>query len=373
MDGFMRGFLHKIDGETRGRVIEDLLVGSGTDVAVRVFRCAPFGQATWRLLDGCSQKTVSRYWKEVYPYVQNHNDDELLEMVDRLLEANRPREAFNAVQYDWPRIETTRLKRLLRDVATVDNEPEGHYQISPHHLSKAMTVLGERTGVSEEEMAHFEFQFIGTLDIGDYRIENLERQVFKAPLLFVQILALVFRRNDGGQDPAEWNVEDSQRQRLGSAGYRILDRIALNPVREADGSVDVDKLHRWVSEARELCSDCGRSEFGDRQIGQLLARMDVEDGSGKPSDCVCDVMERVASTEMGLGYRIGVSNSRGAHIRLEGGTQERDLAAKYRGWANEIRFNYPFVGRVLEDIAADYDGEARWHDDMDALRDRLET
>lgn len=373
MDGFMRGFLHKIETESLGRVIEEVVGDSGTEMIARVFCCAPFGQATWRLLDGYGEKAVSRYWEEVYPYVQNHNDDELLEMMDRLLEAQRPRVAFNAVQYDWARIETTRLKRLLRDVATVDNEPEGYYQISPHHLSKAMTVLGERTGVSEEELAHFEFLYIGILDIGGYRIENLERQVFKEPLLFVQILALVFKRKDGRKDPAEWNVADSQRERLGSAGYRILDCIALNPVREPDGSVDVNKLHRWVNEARELCSEYGRSEIGDEYIGQLLAREDARDGSGKPSVHVCEVMERVASSAVGDGFYIGVSNSRGAYIRDVGGTQERELAAQYRGWAQELKFKYPFVGRVLEKIAASYDGQARWYDDNDALRDRLEN
>ncbi len=371
MDGFMRGFLHKIDSEPLGRVIEAVVGNSDTQEIVRVFRCAPFGQVTWRLLDNFGEEAVNRYWKNVYPYVQHHNDDEVLEMVDRLLDANRPREAFNAVKYDWPRIDTTRLKRLLRDVLTVDYEPEGHYQVSPHHLSKALIELGQRNGVSEEEMAHFEFQYIGILDIGDYRVENLERQVFKVPLLFVRILALVFRRSDGGRDPADWHLDESQKQRLGSAGYRILDRMALNPVREADGSVNVEKLHRWVIEARELCLEYGRSEIGDQYIGQLFARMDVKDGSGKPSDWVCDAMERVGSKEMGLGYSIGVSNSRGAHIREEGGTQERVLAAQYRAWAKEIKFKYPYMGLVLEDIATNYDDEGRRYDDMDALRDRL--
>ena len=325
-----------------------------------------------RVLDNYGEEAVNRYWKEVYPYVRDHNDDEILEMLDRLLDVKRPREAFHAVKYDWSRIETTRLKRLLRDAATVDNEPEEHYQISPHHLSKALSVLGGRsTGVSEEEMAHFEFQYIGILDLGDYRMKNLERQVFKAPLLFVQILALVFRRDDGAHDPADWHVEDSQRQRLGGAAYRILDRIALNPERKPDGSVDVDKMHDWVSKTRELCSQYGRSDIGDQCIGQLLARMDVRDGTGRPGTCVCDVMERVASKEIGVGYLVAVSNSRGAYIRDAGGTQERDLALKYRDWGNELKFTYPYMARVLEDLAAMYDGQARWYDDSDALHDRL--
>ena len=131
IDGFMRGFLERIEVETRGRVIVEVVSGGDTEVLERVFRCAPFAESTWRLLNGFGEEAVSKYWQEVNPYVQHHNDAELLEMVDRLLDAKRPRAAFNAVQYDWSRIETMRLKRLLRDVASIDNEPEGYYQISP--------------------------------------------------------------------------------------------------------------------------------------------------------------------------------------------------------------------------------------------------
>ena len=371
MDGFLRGFLQKIECESLGRVLKDVVGNTGTDVTVRILLCAPFGQTTWRLLDGYGQQAVERYWEKIHPYVQRHNDDELHEIVDRLLQAKRPHAAFCAVKFHWSRIETTRLKRLLRDLAAVDDEPAGHYQISRHHLAEALTVLGGRNSVSEEEMAHLEFQFIRILGVGNYRIENLERQLFKSPMLFVQMLALVFRRKDGGRDPPDWNVKESQRQGLENAAFRVLDRVALKPGKNPDGSADVGKLHNWVSKARELCSKHGRSTIGDHFIGQLLARADIKDGNGKPSACVCEVMERVASAEVGVGYEICVRNSRGAHIRSEGGVQERSLAAKYRGWAQEMRFEFPYVGHVLDNIARAYAGEAKWHDDRDALRDRL--
>ena len=82
-------------------------------------------------------------------------------------------------------------------------------------------------------------------------------------------------------------------------------------------------------------------------------------------------MEEFGSRRMAEGFLIGVRNARGAHWRGEGGDQERDFAAKYRRWAQQAAFDYPFVGSVLEDIASSYDAEAGWHDTEAQVRKRL--
>jgi hypothetical protein len=82
-------------------------------------------------------------------------------------------------------------------------------------------------------------------------------------------------------------------------------------------------------------------------------------------------MERFASPEIGRGFSIGVRNSRGAHWRAEGGSQERELSAKYRGWSEKLAFEYPYVASVLEEIAASYDREAEWHDSEAKVSKRL--
>ena len=48
---------------------------------------------------------------------------ELNELIDHLLEARRPRAAFQAVHVSFNDIETSRLKQLSHDVATVSAEP----------------------------------------------------------------------------------------------------------------------------------------------------------------------------------------------------------------------------------------------------------
>ncbi len=101
------------------------------------------------------------------------------------------------------------------------------------------------------------------------------------------------------------------------------------------------------------------------------SRSPAEETGEWPCLPVCEVMERVASQEIAKGFAVGIYNARGVHWRGEGGAQERELAAKYRNWAMKLVFDYPYVGSVLENIAASYDREAGWQDSEARVRKRL--
>ena len=348
-----------------------------TEKTVRLFRCAPFKQDTWRLLDQYGQEIQDLYWQGVVPQWNRHSEAELIEIIDRLLEVRRPRAAFHTVYRDWSQVETSRLKRLLHTVATVDNEPADWYRLDPYNLSEALDSLDGRTGVSPDEMAQLEFMFIKALDRSKHGhgIPNLERQIAESSPIFVQVLALAFKRNDHRQDPPAWRIEDPGRQAgLASAAYRLLKRVRRIPGTGPDGKVNTEALLDWLTEVRRLCTEHGRVELGDQKIGELLSKAPAEEDGGWPCLPVCEVMERIASQHIGIGFKIGVSEGRGVHSRGidEGGTQERDLAAKYRGWAQQRAFDYPYVSSVLTRIAADYDREAKRVDTEVEVRKRLE-
>ena len=115
----------------------------------------------------------------------------------------------------------------------------------------------------------------------------------------------------------------------------------------------------------------GRADIADHCLGQLLSKAPAENTGVLPCVPVCEAMERIASPEIGRGFIIGVRNARGAHWRGEGGGQEWELAAKYRGWSQQLAFEYPYVASVLADIAASYDREAEWHDSEAKVSKRL--
>ena len=359
----LRGFLAAIGDDARIELLQAVATTLPTKEIGRFFAFAPFRESTWKLLDSFDDSIRTQYWKEATPFRGPFETSELTNVIDHLLEVRRPRAAFQAVQMDVENVETSRLKRLLRDVATVGNEPEGHYRIDSYYISKALTALDGRPGVSADEMAQLEFLFIKALDDSEHGIPNLESQIARTPIVFVQTLALAFKRDDDGEDPAEWSIDNpEQRASVASAAYSLLDQIQNIPGTDDCGQINDATLVSWLGEVRRLCREYGRADIGDHCLGQLLAKSPGGENGIWPCEAVCEAMEIIASQELGRGFHIGVLNSRGAHYRGEGGAQERELAAKYRAWSERLHFDYPYVGSLLERVAASYNKEAQWQD-----------
>ena len=375
VDGCIAGFLASVDEDARNGILSVVAKGTDNQQIVRLFRCAPFKQETWRFLDNCEEEIRNRYWKEVIPHPWNrHSEVELTEIIDRLLEAKRPRSAFCTVQLEWRRVETSRLKNLLFAVATVGDEPAGHYQLDAYQISEALNSLNERNGASPEEMAWLEFFFVEALDRSKHGIPNLERQIAESPALFVQMVALLYKRRDGGQDPPEWRIEDPRRRDdLASAAYSLLNRIGRIPGAGEDGKINAEVLLNWITEVRRLCAEHGRTDAGDEVIGQLLSKAPAEEDGRWPCLPVCEAMERIVSQHIDIGFNVGVHRGRGVTSRAigEGGTQERELAAEYRAWAKLCAIDYPHVSSILKNVAAEYDWHAKREDNEVEIEKRL--
>lgn len=372
-DGCMEGFFASLDEGARVPLIGGIASAADAELTARVFRCAPFGQATWRLLDHQDEQVRKRYWREVMPSWFRHSDAEINELIDRLLEAKRPRAAFFAVHLDSERVETSRLKRLLRAIPTESEEAEGTYQLDSYHLEEALGALDGRAGVTRDEMANLEFLYVRALDRSNRGIPNLERQISESPALFVEAVALTYKRSDDGEDPPQWRIEDPERRKaVATATHRLLDQITRIPGTDDDGNISAEALAQWVAEARRLLAQHARAEVGDQCIGQLLARATAEDDGMRPCLAICEVMEAIGSEHIATGFAIGIYNARGAHWRSsEGGEQERAIAEQYRGWAKRRAIDYPYVSTVLESIAASYDRDAEWEDSEAKVRRRL--
>ena len=125
VDGFMGGFIGSLKEDVRAEVLSASAGFGDLKEVVRLFRCAPFGEQTWRLLDTQAGDVRDRYWRNVVPGISRFTEAETTELIDRLLEVDRPRAAFFAIggYSDWDKVETSRLKRLLLAVVTVDSEP----------------------------------------------------------------------------------------------------------------------------------------------------------------------------------------------------------------------------------------------------------
>lgn len=370
----LQGFLFAIGDDQRAQLLQVTAERLPFNERTRLFVCAPFKATTWRILDGHDEEIRSGYWNDVFPSWGQHSPAELTELIDRLVEVRRPRAAFHAVHMDFEEIETSRLKRLLRDVATVNVEPADHFKLDRYYISRALDSLDGRAGVTQEEMARLEFLFIDALQDSQHGIPNLEEQIAQTPELFVQAVAFAYKRSDKEEDPPEWRIENTeQRVAVALAAHRVLDQMTKIPGTDEEGTIKAASLASWLAEVRRLCREYARAHVGDHCLGQLLAKAPAGEDGHWPCDAVCEAMEEIASQNIASGFQIGVHNSRGVVSRGEGGEQERELAGKYRAWAKRLDVDYPYVGRVLEGIAESYKHEAQWWDTRASISERLRS
>jgi addiction module HigA family antidote len=371
-DELLRGLLGRLSRQMRLSAAGGLTGSLPANHMCRLFKALPFERDTWLLVDAQGPAVGEAYWRDVYPGWLHSESPDLNEAVDRLLEARRPRAAFHTVHMAFDNVETSRLKRLLEHAGTRDAEAAGSYRLDPYYISKALSTLNARSGVTRDEMARLEFLFVRALDRTEHSIPNLERQLVESPQLFVQVLALAFKRSDDGQDPPEWRIpNDEQRQALALAAYTLLDRITRIPGTDDNGTINAADLKTWVTETRALCVEHGRDAIGDQKIGQVLAVAPVGADGVWPCEPVRDVLEDVASQEIAIGMGVAVYNARGMHRIRDDAADERALAEKYRGWSRKLAFGHPYVATLLEDIAKRYDREAEREISDAAVRRRL--
>ena len=368
----LHGFISSNGSTHLNKILESVSSGLSFDKLKRLFLCAPFKGSTWELLDKYDKEIRTSYWQEVAPVWARYTIPEINELIDCLLAVKRPRAAFFAVRLVLNEIDTNRLKRLLYDIATADTEATDHYILEPYYISKAFNSLDSLPDITQHEMAQLEFLFINILDRSEHGIPNLEVRISESPQLFVQLLVYAFRRQDGGDDPAEWKVEDlDKRSGIAQAAYRLLNRISMIPGTNEFGGIDTSSLSEWIKETRGLCGEFGRDVIGDQCIGGLLSKAPAGENGIWPCKEVCDVMDEITSPEIAKGFYIGVKNARGFQWRGLGGDQERELAEKYRKWANALHFEYPFVAALLENIAKSYESEAKSYDADSEISKRM--
>jgi addiction module HigA family antidote len=376
LDRCLSGILARLEAAVRHQVLATMIERfhtegeAGAIKVQRLLQHAPFGAETWIYVDKLKPEAREKYWKQVSAYWNRHSPAELNRSIDELLNVERPHVAF-ATLMDFKDIDSKRLIRLLDKVARSSSAPP-NFEPSGYYLSEALEELSRRTDVPREELTRLEFTYIQMLRHSEHGIPNLERELSESPDLFIQVLALVYKRSDNGEDPPELRLQNVENAKaVAEAAYALLTDSKLIPGTNEHGQIDASRLGSWLFKSRALAREHARKEIGDFVIGQLLARCPIGADEVWPCEPVREVLEELGTAEIARGLSNSVYNSRGVVWREEGGGQERRLAEKYRSWSTSLANQYPFVAKILADIAATYDQDAVREDTETRVRQRL--
>ena len=374
----LAGFLWNVDTNFSKALIKEIERSLEYKALLILLLCLPYSSSTWRWLDDKPSNYKEDYWENVNPHLRKnvHGAEEINETIDRLLEVNRAPEAFGAVCLMLDKVETSRLTQLLNVLPAFPiEEIHNHVQEdSRYYISKAFDVLDERPGVPAEEKARLEFVCLPWLERGEHGIPNLEKLIAESPGLYAQVVAYTFQRNDGEEDPPEFNGSNPEDQeKLASNTDHLLRIITRIPGSDEQGNIDTTALKSWLDQARTLSRQYGRAEISDQKIGEFLARGPIGDDNIWPCRPICKGLESVASKDISIGFEIGALNRRGVYSKApgEGGAQERDLATRYRTWSNKLIYEFPYVSGILDKIARSYEVMGGREDIESNLRRRL--
>lgn len=99
-------------------------------------------------------------------------------------------------------------------------------------------------------------------------------------------------------------------------------------------------------------------------IGEALAGTATDEDGTWPCLAVRDVLEREGDHDLERHLSTSRRNQRAVTGRnpYDGGAQKRKLAGKYRGGADAIRDRWPRSGKLLDEIADDYEADAQRED-----------
>lgn len=343
----------------------------------RVLLSAPFRRDTWKRVDTLSDESKRLYWGVVAPEWMRDADEEAAEAVVRLMGAKRPRAAFHCAHYDIAKLDPELLYRLMEAIVKDSEEPDGHFRLQQHYIEEAFERINTSTVLTLDQKAGLEYLYIDALAKprvrgGKYGIPNLERYVDAHPELYVQSLVYTYRRKDDGVDPPEFTVPDGQGAHFAKQGYKLLDGIEAIPGRDTDGSIKAEKLGAWIKAVRDACEGLGRLQVADVSIGEMLAHAPAGADGVWPCEPVRDVLEELHSDAVMRGAHTGLFNSRGVVLRGVGGGQERELAAKYRAWAEALQYSHPYVSsNLLMGMVRTYERHALQEDAEANIRQRL--
>ena len=363
----LSGFLQWTDADSLPMLVEEIGKSHGESGRLRLFVAMPYRKA-WQLLESESDTFRRAYWEKADFDPARYSAEEITVLVDRLLEAGRPVAALRSVSPCWNTVETARLTKLLHALADIGKRFDGS------SIPGAFTSLDRRTDLAVEEKAKLEFMFFRALKGSRYRMPNLAGQLMSSPGLYVEVIVRAFPRRDHGADPPELHIDDAERRRdLTIVARDLLQWMSSIPGSDASGTVDFGRLMSWLAEVRSACVHYGRAAAGDLAVGGLLSRAPSDDDGRWPCQAVCEALESMSSGDVDRGFITGTCNARGIVTRQigEGGDQERALAAKYRGQAQQIAYEYPHVGGILERIADGYDHDAGQQDTNADLQRRF--
>ncbi len=346
-----------------------LLLCSTPGSAACLLSSLPFTRQVWQRADSAGEDVRALYWNRRAPFNPELESQDVEAAVSSLVKYGRPVPAIDLLSsavFNKRAVSTECLfspLEALRSLGADDSRKE-FGQAVVHGVPRILAELQERNDADEARLLAIEFAFLRLLnEHTGHEPRALFNHLAAHPTFFVEMVSYCYRsKNEEVEQQAERVKRDPN---VAMQIYQLLHDWRRIPGTNAEGVIDETALRAWCSEARRLADEVGQLEMCDNYIGQLLAHAPAAGDATWPCKPVRQIATEIGTESLASGLCCGICNSRGFVWRGSGGNQERELATEYRSHADAIRFEHPFVAKILDDVARQYEGEAKHWDELE--------
>jgi transcriptional regulator with XRE-family HTH domain len=360
--GFVMGRFASAGWEWMDPTLERIGEAWGPSEIACVLTAVRPARAVWDWLCRLGPAVEDAYWDSVAVRLLDESAD--IELAARkLLERRRGADTVELLAMHMQRLQHPSSEGLVVDalVRAKDDETLGKRESGMFSwaVARLLDFLDKAEATETSVVASLEFAYLPLLSAADRPAKVLQRELASNPSFFLEVLRLAFRRDD--EERRDLSDQDLARARL---AYELLDSWQVPPG-TTDSGLDGDALRQWVGAAASGAEAEHRKAIGLQQIGRVLRYVATGQDGIWPAEPVRDLLEDMADHDLELGLSIEIHNSRGATWRglTDGGTQERDLAARYSADSSALKqHGWTRIAGVLARVAQEYEAEARQND-----------
>jgi len=332
----------------------------------RILALAPAIKETWDLAAATGADIDTAYWRCVplWGWVRDWGNDATYAL-QRLLDVQRPRTALHCCRFDLEQTDARLLLEMLQRF--LHGEESDGPRLESWDIQNVLKRLEQSGEIENAVLIQLEFVLFPALCYaGEAHADTLFEALTSEPAVFAELVSLAYRpeHEDRGEP-----ISDEQRNAATTA-WKILRACKRQPGTRTDDSIDQDVFVQFIDNAREHCRNVDRLQMGEYVLGEILAHSPSDEDGTWPFAPARQVLDPPEMEHMRRGFHTGAINKRGVTSRgpCDGGDQERDLAAYYRGNAERVQHDYPHLAELLESLAQSYEHDAVRHDNEASLR-----
>ncbi|QRN34303.1 hypothetical protein [Pectobacterium brasiliense] len=319
---------------------------------------APQGINLWQLIENKYQTLIDHFWLNVQPPYFQSNKEHLLFCIEKLLAAGRPQTAMDAMGDRSGDLPSELLILILKGIAA-GQEENAKFPRS-WNISRVFKTLAD-AGYNPSEMVSLEFIYYPLLKRDEYGAPYLMAEILDNPDSFMELICLAYKPHNTARESLPEHLQTAAR-----TASTLLHEAHGVPGMGQNGEINSELFFSWINRVRELAKEKDREAVTDLTIGAWLSDWPLNKNlEFWPDSIIADLLDQDDCEDIRRGFYTGVHNSRGATTRMpyDGGTQERQVAEKFRRFANNWKDSKPNLSVMIEKLAKSYEYEAKRQDE----------